>query len=204
MAWPEIVALQAQVKSKERHPRVFQLLTGEASTVGCAAWGLVSVEVWYLWEVATWGSGTLGVRCGLLFGGCCLGCCGTLLHSHPQRLFFRLQEAELFAMKRQLQAMTQQNSPSGARLQESSGQPLSVIIPMGGSGVDFAEAGFRMPKPLVNIVGRPVLMWVLDYLSVGKDDSIFLAVPAPILKQYDIKKMLTRMLPQALSWDESI
>ena len=48
----------------------------------------------------------------------------------------------------------------------------------------------------VNIVGRPVLMWVLDYLSITKEDSIFLAVPAPILKQYDIKKMLARMLPQ--------
>ena len=32
---------------------------------------------------------------------------------------------------------------------ESGGQPLSIIIPMGGSGADFAEAGFRMPKPLV-------------------------------------------------------
>lgn len=49
----------------------------------------------------------------------------------------------------------------------------------------------------VNIVGRPVLMWVLDYLSTNKEDSIFLAVPAPILKQYDIKKMLVRLLPQA-------
>ena len=45
-------------------------------------------------------------------------------------------------------------------------------------------------------MGRPVLMWVLDYLSITKEDSIFLAVPAPILKQYDIKKMLARMLPQ--------
>lgn len=81
---------------------------------------------------------------------------------------------------------------------------------MGGSSSQFAEAGFRMPKPLaislklkrfrrfeVNIVGRPVLSWVLDYLSVNKEDAIFLAVPAPILKQYDIKKMLARMLPQA-------
>ena len=52
----------------------------------------------------------------------------------------------------------------------------------------------------VNIVGRPVLMWVLDYLSTNKEDSIFLAVPAPILKQYDIKKMLVRLLPQASWW----
>jgi len=108
----------------------------------------------------------------------------------------RSKEAELLAMKRQLQAMTRQNSPSGPRSTETTAQPLSIIIPMGGSGADFAEAGFRMPKPLVNIVGRPVLMWVLDYLSTNKEDSIFLAVPAPILKQYDIKKMLVRLLPQ--------
>ena len=43
-----------------------------------------------------------------------------------------------------------------------------------------------------------MLMWVLDYLSTNKEDSIFLAVPAPMLKQYDIKKMLVRLLPQAV------
>ncbi len=36
-----------------------------------------------------------------------------------------------------------------ARSTEKTGEPLSIIIPMGGSGADFAEAGFRMPKPLV-------------------------------------------------------
>ncbi|CAK9073399.1 unnamed protein product [Durusdinium trenchii] len=81
----------------------------------------------------------------------------------------RSKEAELFEMKRRLRALTQQNSPSGVRPVENQGQPLSVIIPMGGSGSEFAEAGFRMPKPLV---------------------------PAPILKQYDVQKMLARMLPQ--------
>ncbi|CAK9073303.1 unnamed protein product [Durusdinium trenchii] len=108
----------------------------------------------------------------------------------------RSKEAELFEMKRRLRALTQQNSPSGVRPVENQGQPLSVIIPMGGSGSEFAEAGFRMPKPLVNIVGRPVLLWVLDHLGITKEDSIFLAVPAPILKQYDVQKMLARMLPQ--------
>ena len=38
---------------------------------------------------------------------------------------------------------------AASRPAESGGQPLSIIIPMGGSGADFAEAGFRMPKPLV-------------------------------------------------------
>ena len=36
-----------------------------------------------------------------------------------------------------------------ARSTEKTAEPLSIIIPMGGSGADFAEAGFRMPKPLV-------------------------------------------------------
>lgn len=40
-------------------------------------------------------------------------------------------------------------SSGHARSTETTAQPLSIIIPMGGSGADFAEAGFRMPKPLV-------------------------------------------------------
>ena len=69
------------------------------------------------------------------------------------------KESELLALKRRLQAISQPSTPQQERRPSQSDdfeKPLSVVIPMGGLGTEFAEAGFRMPKPLVNIVGRPV------------------------------------------------
>ena len=108
------------------------------------------------------------------------------------------KEGELLALKRRLQAITRPNSPAHVERgpsQDDLNKTLSIIIPMGGLGTEFAEAGFRMPKPLVNIVGRPVLLWVLDHLSLRPSDSVFLAVPAAITRQFDLERIVQRHLP---------
>lgn len=38
----------------------------------------------------------------------------------------------------------------------------NIVIPAAGQGKRFAEAGFRLPKPLIQVNGRPMLGWVLD------------------------------------------
>ena len=54
--------------------------------------------------------------------------------------------------------MSQPNTPQPKKERRPSQcdeiDSLSIVIPMGSRGTEFAEAGFRMPKPLVNIVGR--------------------------------------------------
>ena len=109
------------------------------------------------------------------------------------------KEGELLALKRRLQAITRPNSPANVERRPSQcdegEKQISVIIPMGGLGTEFADAGFRMPKPLVNIVGRPVLLWVLDHLSLRPTDSVFLAVPAAITRQFDLERIVRRLLP---------
>jgi hypothetical protein len=63
---------------------------------------------------------------------------------------------------------------------------------MVGLGNAFAQAGFRYPKPLVNIVGRPVLLWLLDRLQPKRGDLVLLAVPAVMERQHGISKILAR------------
>merc|ERR1740123_250492 len=64
-----------------------------------------------------------------------------------------------------------------------------------GLGESFAEAGFRMPKPLVNVVGRPVVLWLLDHLRVNPQDLVYLAVPSLLERQHGIGRLSSREFP---------
>lgn len=39
---------------------------------------------------------------------------------------------------------------------------LQIVIPMAGMGSRFAQAGFKTPKPLIPLGGRPMIEWVID------------------------------------------
>jgi len=80
-------------------------------------------------------------------------------------------------------------------LSDANSRPLSIVIPMGGSNDGFEKAGFRYPRPLVNIVGRPLLLWLLDHLSVRVQDSVFIMVPSVMEKQHGISKMVASHFP---------
>jgi NDP-sugar pyrophosphorylase family protein len=49
---------------------------------------------------------------------------------------------------------------------------MNIFIPMGGVGSRFSKDGYRFPKPLVNIVGRPMLLWILDQLQFEKTEDV--------------------------------
>jgi len=73
---------------------------------------------------------------------------------------------------------------------------MNVIIPMGGLGSRFSKQGYRFPKPLVNIVGRPMLFWLLDHLSgLTKDDIVWVAVNSSIDGQFGLVQRLKTEYP---------
>lgn len=75
--------------------------------------------------------------------------------------------------------------------------PLNVIVPLGGlSSNEFTEAGYRMPKPMVPIVGRPMLLWMIDNLELLEGDQIWIGLRRDVEKKYTIKQMLQREFPQ--------
>jgi len=49
---------------------------------------------------------------------------------------------------------------------------MQIIIPMSGFGERFRKAGHRVPKPLIEIDGRPIISYVID-LFPGADSFIF-------------------------------
>ena len=73
-------------------------------------------------------------------------------------------------------------------------QPLNIIIPIGGIGSRFAKHGYRYPKPLINIVGRPMLLWLLDSLSLQTGDTLWIAVNEDIDDEFRIGELITKSL----------
>lgn len=44
---------------------------------------------------------------------------------------------------------------------------MNVVMPMAGRGSRFAEVGYRMPKPLIDVRGRPMYAWAMDSLPLA-------------------------------------
>ena len=50
---------------------------------------------------------------------------------------------------------------------------MQVIIPMSGFGERFRRAGYKVPKPLIEVDGRPIISYVIDMFP-GETNFIFI------------------------------
>lgn len=72
---------------------------------------------------------------------------------------------------------------------------MNVLIPMGGIGARFADKGYRQPKPMVNIVGRPMLFRLLDALVLRPEDTVWLALDAGLNDDFSIEHRVVKEFP---------
>jgi len=47
-----------------------------------------------------------------------------------------------------------------------SDKPLTILIPMSGEGKRFKEAGYKVPKPLLDVFGKPMIQRVVECLGL--------------------------------------
>lgn len=74
---------------------------------------------------------------------------------------------------------------------------MQIVIPMSGFGERFRRADYRVPKPLIEVGGRPIISYVID-LFPGEREIVFicnddhLADPA-----FSMRETLLRLHPSA-------
>ena len=39
---------------------------------------------------------------------------------------------------------------------------VTILIPMAGDGARFREVGFLKPKPVIDVAGKPMIIWVIE------------------------------------------
>lgn len=51
---------------------------------------------------------------------------------------------------------------------------INLLIPINGLGNRFREENYLLPKPLINVLGKPMIFWLLDNLNLSKIDKIII------------------------------
>jgi len=51
---------------------------------------------------------------------------------------------------------------------------MNIIIPAGGKGERFFKNGYNVAKPLINVLGKPMILNLLDNLNFQKEDNIYI------------------------------
>jgi len=68
-------------------------------------------------------------------------------------------------------------------------QKINILIPMNGLGNRFRDEGYFAPKPLINILGKPMIFWLLDNLDLQEINQIVIPYTT-ILDNYDFQNQL--------------
>jgi len=65
---------------------------------------------------------------------------------------------------------------------------LNIVMPMAGLGSRFRQAGFQIPKPLIEVRGRPMYAWATESLPLEKSTRLIFILLASQPEFPDLKR----------------
>jgi len=74
-----------------------------------------------------------------------------------------------------------------------SDRTLNVLIPMAGHGSRFEKAGYTFPKPLIDVMGKPMIQMVVENLNI--DARYIYVVRKEHYEKYNLQYMLNLLTP---------
>ena len=95
-----------------------------------------------------------------------------------------------FTLERIKSVIAQAKKP---RIKWAGKSDLNVLIPMAGAGSRFSKAGYMLPKPLIDVNGKPMIQHVVDNLNM--DAHYIFVVQKEHAEKYNIKAYLELMVP---------
>ena len=72
---------------------------------------------------------------------------------------------------------------------------MNIIIPIGGIGERFKKEGYLFPKPLIKILGKEVIFWLIDNLNHQLIEHILIPYNNE-LAQYNFEDLLKKKYPK--------
>ena len=72
---------------------------------------------------------------------------------------------------------------------------MIILIPLGGLGTRFSKLGYNLPKPLINVMGKPIIFWLIDNLNIKEDTLIFIPYNYS-LKKYRFEEQIKKRYPK--------
>ncbi len=82
---------------------------------------------------------------------------------------------------------------------------MNIVMPMAGRGSRFAEVGYALPKPLIDVRGRPMYAWAMDSLPLELAERVIFICLAEHLRdralEDDIRSRYARFDPVIIGLD---
>ena len=76
------------------------------------------------------------------------------------------------------------------------GEPwVNIVIPMAGHGSRFAKAGYKLPKPLIDVDGRPMIQVVIEDFAAVPGAHFIFAVQTQHIRDHGVDETLKRLAP---------
>lgn len=72
---------------------------------------------------------------------------------------------------------------------------LNIVVPMAGHGSRFINAGYIDPKPLILVLGKPMIAWVIAYLRPSQEHRFIFICQADHLDHYPLRQLLEKEAP---------
>ncbi len=72
---------------------------------------------------------------------------------------------------------------------------LNIVIPMAGRGSRFAKAGYKMPKPLIDVKGHPMIEYVVKNMRPKCEHRFIFICQQEHIEQYDLTNRLEQIAP---------
>jgi dTDP-glucose pyrophosphorylase len=73
---------------------------------------------------------------------------------------------------------------------------LNIVVPMAGRGSRFANAGYKEPKPLIPVGGKPMIQWVIENVRPAQAHRFIFVCLAEHLEMYpEVPATLRRLCP---------
>ncbi len=73
------------------------------------------------------------------------------------------------------------------------GRRLRIVIPMAGAGRSFERAGHTFPKPLVDVLGKPMVQWVVE--NMNAEAQYIFVVRQEHYEKYSLPYLLNLIAP---------
>ncbi len=70
---------------------------------------------------------------------------------------------------------------------------INIVIPMAGEGSRFSEAGYKKPKPFIDVDGSPMIKKVLDNLKYKDASYILIAQKKHLLEEQQLVKEINNL-----------
>ena len=74
-----------------------------------------------------------------------------------------------------------------------SNKNMNIVIPMAGDGIRFFQAGYDLPKPLIEVNGNPMIKVVVDNINI--DANYIFIVQKKHYENYNLKYLLNLISP---------